>query len=125
LFVGDHTRFIHKATPSTGGMMKFAKKVVTCANCKTTISGKDDEIVLCKHCKPYEADVLDKKFREYNDLERKFSQLWTQCQRCQGDLHQEVLCAAGVCPIFYMRKKVQKDLSDAQQTVARFDVQDW
>lgn len=25
-------------------------------------------------------------------LEEKFSRLWTQCQRCQGSLHEDVLC---------------------------------
>lgn len=25
-------------------------------------------------------------------LEDKFSRLWTQCQRCSGSLHEEVLC---------------------------------
>ncbi len=56
-----------------------------------------------------------------------------QCQRCQGSLHQQVLCSARDCPIFYRcasgraplcvaerafghrRTKVQKDLTDAQQ----------
>lgn len=33
--------------------------------------------------------------------------LWTQCQRCQGSLHQDVLCTSRDCPIFYRRKKVR------------------
>lgn len=36
-----------------------------------------------------------------NDLEAQFSALWTQCQRCQGSLHQDVLCRSRDCPIFY------------------------
>eukprot|EP00300_Choanocystis_sp_HF-7_P042836 c9517_g1_i1.p1 GENE.c9517_g1_i1~~c9517_g1_i1.p1 ORF type:complete len:1127 (+),score=275.29 c9517_g1_i1:141-3383(+) len=125
LLVGDHTRTIHKLTPSTGGMMKFAKKVAACANCKATISGEGEEAVLCRHCKPLELDILEQKLRTVNDLEVKFNRLWTQCQRCQENLHQEVLCAARDCPIFYMRKKVQKDLNDAQKTVARFNMEGW
>lgn len=27
-----------------------------------------------------------------NTLEERFSRLWTQCQRCQGSLHEDVLC---------------------------------
>ena len=42
-----------------------------------------------------------------NYLENKFSRLWTECQRCQGSLHQEVLCSNKDCPIFYMRTKAQ------------------
>ena len=26
------------------------------------------------------------------DLEELFGRLWTQCQECQGSLHQDVLC---------------------------------
>ena len=32
-----------------------------------------------------------------NDFEEKFSRLWTQCQRCQGSLHQDVLCTSRDC----------------------------
>ena len=55
--------------------------------------------------------------------EAQFSALWTQCQRCQGSLHQDVLCASRDCPIFYRRMKVQKELGEAQATLTRF--QDW
>uniref|UniRef100_A0A4W5LT21 DNA polymerase n=1 Tax=Hucho hucho TaxID=62062 RepID=A0A4W5LT21_9TELE len=53
-------------------------------------------------------------------LEERFSRLWTQCQRCQGSLHEDVLCTSRDCPIFYMRKKVQKDLDDQEKLVSRF-----
>lgn len=49
-----------------------------------------------------------------------FSKLWTQCQRCQGSLHQEVLCSSKDCPIFYRRTKVKKDLREAQKNLDRF-----
>ncbi|KAJ1561863.1 DNA-directed DNA polymerase delta [Cladochytrium tenue] len=55
-----------------------------------------------------------------SELEVKFARLWTQCQRCQGSLHQDVICSAQDCPIFYMRKKAQKDLNEAAATVQRF-----
>jgi DNA polymerase delta subunit 1 len=50
-------------------------------------------------------------------------QLWSQCQRCQGSLHQDVLCTSRDCPIFYRRKKVAKELDEAHATLARFT--DW
>jgi DNA polymerase delta subunit 1 len=55
-----------------------------------------------------------------NELEQQFSALWTQCQRCQGSLHQDVLCTSRDCPIFYRRKKVQKDLGEAHMLLQRF-----
>lgn len=55
-----------------------------------------------------------------------FSRLWTQCQRCQGSLHQDVLCSSKDCPIFYMRKKAQKEVGDSMTTLERFDREvDW
>lgn len=54
-----------------------------------------------------------------------YSRLWTQCQRCQGSLHQDVLCTSKDCPIFYMRKKAQKDAEDSVSTLERFDHEVW
>ena len=34
---GDHTRTIQIATPSVGGLMKFAVKTITCLGCKTQL----------------------------------------------------------------------------------------
>lgn len=38
---GDHTRTIQIATPTVGGLMKFAVKTVTCLGCKTPLSAKN------------------------------------------------------------------------------------
>jgi DNA polymerase delta subunit 1 len=54
----------------------------------------------------------------------QYGALWTQCQRCQGSLHQDVLCTSRDCPIFYRRKKVQKELNEVQAQLARF-ADDW
>jgi DNA polymerase delta subunit 1 len=53
-------------------------------------------------------------------MEDRHARLWTQCQRCQGSLLQDVLCTSRDCPIFYMRKKVQKDVEEATKLDARF-----
>jgi hypothetical protein len=57
-----------------------------------------------------EAEIYTRGLASVNDLEGAFSQLWTQCQRCQGSLHQDVLCTSRDCPIFYRRKKVHLPL---------------
>ncbi len=49
-----------------------------------------------------------------------FNTLWTECQRCQGSLHQEVICSNRDCPIFYKRRKVQIDLQNVQEALDRF-----
>lgn len=48
LFHGDHTRSISNPTPSTGGMMRFAKVTLKCLGCKTPIT--DAQKTLCEHC---------------------------------------------------------------------------
>ena len=120
LLKGDHTRKIFKATPSnTRGIMMFAVKKARCLGCKVTL-GKG-RTSLCVHCEPRAATLYRERLGQVSRLERKFSKLWTQCQRCQGSLHQDVLCTNNDCPIFYARKKVQKDLKDKQDVLDRFN----
>lgn len=120
LFVGEHTRTITKKAPTRGGIMAFTVKGFKCMSCKTVMAESDG--ALCERCRPKEAEVYQRKLCEANDLEEKHSRLWTQCQRCQGSLHQDVLCTNKDCSLFYMRKKVQKDLKDATDQLARFSM---
>ena len=109
-----------KPTPTQKiGIMAFAVKTFRCMSCKAPLS-KDAGNTLCTHCKPKEGDVYRRQLALVNDQENKFSRLWTQCQRCQGSLHQDVLCTSRDCPIFYRRKRVAKELAEAHATLARF-----
>ncbi|ORX91873.1 hypothetical protein K493DRAFT_325449 [Basidiobolus meristosporus CBS 931.73] len=119
LLNGDHTRAIQLSTPTTGGLMKFAVKTALCLGCKSPL--KKTEHAVCVHCKSRETELYYKQLDIVNEMEVRFSRLWTQCQRCQGSLHQEVLCTSKDCPIFYMRKKAQKDVEDTTETLSRFD----
>ncbi|XP_002983728.2 DNA polymerase delta catalytic subunit isoform X2 [Selaginella moellendorffii] len=119
LLHGSHTRSVYITTPSNSGIMKFAKKQLTCLGCKAIISGGDTP--LCKHCSGREAELYQRTVANVRDLEQLFGRLWTQCQRCQGSLHQDVLCTSRDCPIFYRRKKAQKDLSEAELQEQRWD----
>ena len=123
LLCGAHTRSITVTTPTaaSGGIMRFAQKRLTCLGCRAPL-GKG-EATVCVHCRSREGDIYSKALLAANDLEAQFSALWTQCQRCQGSLHQDVLCRSRDCPIFYRRMKVQKELGEAQGNLARFE--DW
>jgi DNA polymerase delta subunit 1 len=86
-------------------------------------------------------ELYQKQISTTSALQVRFSRLWTQCQRCQGSLHQvcgilcsdlagsffpkDVLCTSKDCPIFYMRKKAQKDVEDANSVLERFDSDVW
>lgn len=120
LLKGEHTRSFVLPTPKIGGIMSFTVKKFNCLGCK--ISLKDQEKTVCQNCKEKESEIYQDKLNNVVILEQKFVRAWTQCQSCQGSLHQEVLCTSRDCPIFYMRKKVQKDLNDAQKILQRFDL---
>lgn len=124
LLCGDHTRTVCKPTPSSkaGGIMMFAVKKEKCMGCKTLIADKDrvEGSPLCKNCHSKESDIYLNKLTEVNVQQQLFAQLWTECQRCQGSFHQDVICTNKDCPIFYKRKKVQIDLQAATDALDKF-----
>jgi DNA polymerase delta subunit 1 len=119
LFAGEHTRRVSVVTPKSGGMMAFAKVGLSCLGCK----GQIKTGALCNFCAPREAEVYAKHLDLSHDLERNYAALWTECQRCMGDLCQDVLCSNGDCPIFYRRRKAQKDLDTATVRLNRFQLE--
>ncbi|XP_077994710.1 DNA polymerase delta catalytic subunit-like [Glandiceps talaboti] len=123
LLKGDHTLVKTVVVSKLGKLAAFTKKRSTCIGCKALLD--KDGIAVCKHCKPIESGLYQKEICQLNAFEEKFSRLWTQCQRCQGSLHEDVLCTSRDCPIFYMRKKCQKDLEDQGKIVKRFGTPDW
>lgn len=122
LLTGEHTRTVNLAAPLTGAMMKFAKKTQTCMGCKKLLSGKDVSAgAVCEDCRPRFGELYQKTLSRVSELEVRFGRLWTQCQRCQGSMHNEVICSSKDCPIFYMRIKAKKDVEDAGKELERFD----
>lgn len=123
LLTGEHTRAIHMSTPSAavGGLMRFAQVTLKCLGCRAALP--PGATTLCKHCKPREPEYYAKALTQVSALETDYSQLWTQCQRCQGSLHLDVLCTSRDCPIFYRRRKVQKEVNEARASLSRFA--DW
>uniref|UniRef100_H3B666 DNA polymerase n=1 Tax=Latimeria chalumnae TaxID=7897 RepID=H3B666_LATCH len=122
LLKGEHTRCKTVLTSKVGGLTAFTKKRSTCIGCKALL--KDDGAV-CDYCSSRQSELYQKEISHLSSLEEKFARLWTQCQRCQGSLHEDVLCTSRDCPIFYMRKKVQKDLGDQERLVSRFGPPTW
>lgn len=149
LTAGEHTRSIKVASGSSaaGGIMAFAVKARTCLGCKTVLKengkspfllsdwwdswisliaqlmvvlGVSTEHTVCAYCFQDQASLYIDQVAKVREFEEVHADLWTQCQRCQGSLHQEVLCTSRDCPIFYRRKKVQKDLAEAQKALDSF-----
>lgn len=124
LLAGAHTRTIKMGAPKSGGLMRFAKKAELCKNCKSPLK-PDNKGALCENCILKAPELYCDALAQMNYLENKFSRLWTECQRCQGSLHQEVLCSNKDCPIFYMRKKAQKDVHQQVQEIRKWDETVW
>jgi len=119
---GDHTRTVVVTKTNKGAMFKFAKKMKTCIGCKCVLKGADKKSNVCSKCKPKESQFYMKQMAVVRKKERSFHVLWTQCQRCQGSLTQEVLCSNRDCPIFYKRTKVKKDMEEAQKLLGQFSM---
>ncbi|XP_065340551.1 DNA polymerase delta catalytic subunit [Cloeon dipterum] len=119
LLKGAHTLTKKKITSKIGALAAFTTKRETCLGCKTPLP-PNTEGALCKHCLPKEAALYQVEMAKMNELEGSFCRLWTQCQRCQGSLHEEVICTSRDCAIFYMRKKVQMDLNTQANVIQRF-----
>lgn len=124
LLSGAHTRTIKMSAPKTGGLMRFAKKADLCKNCKNPLKPGNNGAI-CENCVADAPRLYGDALAQINYLENKFSRLWTECQRCQGSLHQEVLCSNKDCPIFYMRKKAQKDVIQQSHDLQKWDLTSW
>lgn len=123
LLRGDHTRIKKQVTSKVGAISMFTQRKAQCLGCRTPLS--DDTMAVCSSCAQREAELYLNNIDRLNEYEVKFSRLWTQCQRCQGNLHEEVICTSNECPIFYMRRKVQKDLAEQHKIMRRFGVPCW
>ncbi|KAM0793205.1 DNA-directed DNA polymerase delta [Microbotryomycetes sp. NB124-2] len=121
LLAGDHTRTVSIVAPTVGGLMKFAVRTQTCLGCKTPLKANALNKAVCPNCRPRTAELYAKQLSITSNFETAYARLWTQCQRCQGSLHQDVLCTSKDCPIFYMRKKAQKDVAESVGVLERFD----
>ncbi|KAJ2865343.1 DNA-directed DNA polymerase delta [Coemansia aciculifera] len=121
LFKGEHTRTIHVAAPTTGAMARFMVKTNTCLSCKTPLRKEDQHKAVCRHCEPKLPEIYVRNTDTMRELEMRYARLWTECQRCQGSVNHEVVCTNRDCPIFYMRKKSQKDSEEQAKIMERFD----
>lgn len=116
LFSGEHTRKRYQPKVASGALSKFIQIANSCLGCKTQIKTG----MLCNNCEHKAGDLFIEKILQMNNYEKNFSELWTECQRCQGSVCQEVLCTNRDCPIFYRREKVKKDIETLRGDLDKF-----
>lgn len=126
LLSGSHTRTIKVLSTKQGGLFKFTVKSDLCKSCKVPLPSSVN-LALCVNCLKDDKglDLYCDSLSQMNYLENKFSRLWTECQRCQGSLFQQIICSNNDCPIFYMRKKIQKDINQHKLEIKRWNETDW
>ncbi|GFE54062.1 DNA polymerase delta catalytic subunit [Babesia ovis] len=113
LFSGEHTRFVTLSSSTDGALSMFMKKVERCLGCKSVIKVPP----FCDHCNHEKRQqVMLQKLEERRQKEADYFELWSQCQRCQGSLHNEVICDNRDCPIFYKRVRTGKVLTTMEKT---------
>lgn len=120
LLRGEHTRTRTVVTSKVGALSAFTQKKETCLGCKSVLPKGYENEAVCSYCKPKEANIYQQELCHHRMLEDRFSELFTECQRCQGSLHEEILCTSRDCPIFYIRKKVQMELVNTKTKIERF-----
>ncbi|XP_053671601.1 DNA polymerase delta catalytic subunit [Anopheles nili] len=125
LLRGDHTRTRSVVTSKVGALAAFTKKRDACLGCKALLATGEEGRALCQHCAPREATLYQTELAAQRTLEDRFCRLWTECQRCQGSLHEEVICTSRDCPIFYMRTKIKMELETQEKRVTRFGIPEW
>lgn len=120
LLCGDHTRTVHIAAPAaeSAGLSKFMVRRETCIGCKSSLPPK--AVLVCEHCTPQLPALYMRHLATLRATEERHARLWAQCQRCQESLHQDILCTASDCPIFYMRRKSQKECEDVTKVTQKF-----
>ncbi|KAK0527699.1 DNA-directed DNA polymerase delta [Tilletia horrida] len=121
ILAGDHTRTVQVVTSTAGALFKFTVKSVLCLGCRTPLKGEDAKSPVCRNCRHLVTDIYYDKLARASTLEVEFARLWTCCQRCQGSLAQDVLCTNKDCPIFFKRKRAQKDAEEAAGVLERFN----
>ena len=92
LLRGDHTRTRSVVTSKVGALAAFTKKREACIGCKALLSKDYEKKALCQHCEANGAELYQQELSTQCELETRFARLWTECQRCQGSLHEEILC---------------------------------
>uniref|UniRef100_A0A0G4I0X9 DNA polymerase n=1 Tax=Chromera velia CCMP2878 TaxID=1169474 RepID=A0A0G4I0X9_9ALVE len=117
LFGGDHTKKVAVLTSKTGALAKFVTKQLTCLGCKVPLK---DGGALCPHCRDgKQQQIVRQRLAALREHERTYRSLWVECQRCQGSLHQDILCQSRDCPIFYRRTKAKNDIENVQEAMDR------
>jgi DNA polymerase delta subunit 1 len=119
---GDHTHVAVSRLPAASkvGLFRTMLPAPKCLGCKAPMQPAQG--ALCLYCKPTRIRHYKIQLEELHRCEEQTARLWTQCQRCTAHFEEDDRCGANDCPIYYMRKRSQKDLSRTRIALNRFEL---
>lgn len=120
LFTGSHMQVLNKKTSVRGSLSGFITKSTRCIACKSP-----SETPVCMSCtgKGLAPAIYIQEMNKQRVLEQKYTEAWTQCQRCVGSMIKSVECGNMDCGNFFRREAVKKDLEKQCKKTASFN--DW
>jgi DNA polymerase delta subunit 1 len=119
LFCGEHTKIIRTTSGMHGPLNAFLTRSDECIGCRKTGS------VIYSVCRRDFPRHFSTLLKIYNDKTAIFNGCWVDCQRCQGRIINEVICINRICPIWYKRVRVKKELATLQVTVDKLSKLTW
>ncbi|KAL5962055.1 DNA polymerase delta catalytic subunit, partial [Taenia solium] len=135
ILTGEHTLVKSVLHSKVGQLTAFTQKRVSCVGCRSLLPKDHETEALCTYCQSRASEVYQKGTERLRALEARYARLWTECQRCQGSIHEQIICArksecidfnfSRDCPIFYMRTKAQTDLNEQVTIMKRFGEPSW
>lgn len=119
LFHGEHTRKAEQSGTYNGPLNAFVKSVEECVGC-----GKRG-CIICTSCRPEFGQHYTKAAEKFNEKAKEFNECWVECQQCQGSVINEVLCVNRICPIWYKRMKIKKEIGPLHSRLQRLRELSW
>lgn len=119
LFHGEHTKVIMQNASTRGPLNNFVKTVEECVGCRKA------GCILCSNCRKDFSKYFAIISLAYNEKTRQYNECWVECQRCQGSILNEVLCINRICPIWYKRTKIKKELVPIQEKMKKLQDFTW
>ncbi|VDM34153.1 unnamed protein product, partial [Hydatigera taeniaeformis] len=125
LLTGEHTLVKSVLHSKVGQLSAFTQKRVSCVGCRSLLPKDRETEALCTYCQSKASEIYQKGTERLRALEARYARLWTECQHCQGSIHEQIICSSRDCPIFYMRTKAKTDLDEQVNIMKRFGEPSW
>lgn len=119
LFHGEHTKQMEQSSVAKGPLNLFVKKRAECLGCRKPGA------ILCVNCREEYPKHYITALKQFNEKTKRFNECWVECQRCQGSIVDEVLCVNRICPIWYMRMKIKKEIEPLGEKLVKLQELTW